>query len=103
VLNAALSYDLGGNFRLGTRVVFYTGIPQSLNESRDGAARPVYPPRDPAFFRVDARFEKRWALRGTHYVSLVLEWLNASLQKETIGGEPLGPITIPSIGLEGGF
>lgn len=103
VVNAALSYDLGRNFRLGTRVVFYTGIPQSPGKLEGEEVRVAHPDRDPLFFRVDVRFEKRWNLRGSHHLSLVFEYLNASLQKETIGGEPLGPIFVPSIGVEGGF
>lgn len=65
------------------------------------------------FFRVDVRFEKRWP-RGTNgaWVSFVFEVLNASLSKEVVSyecdanqcrEEAIGPVTIPSIGLEGAF
>jgi TonB family protein len=65
------------------------------------------------FFRIDVRFEKRWP-RGTDgaWISFVLEVLNASLSKEVVSyecdarecrEETIGPVTIPSIGLEGAF
>ena len=34
---------------------------------------------------------------------MVLEVMNATLQKESFGGEEVGPIVIPSIGAEMGF
>jgi hypothetical protein len=73
--------------------------------------------------RVDVRIEKRWhAFGGT--IGVVFEWLNALLSKETIGTScsaadgsgvfpgsapslpqcrptEVGPITFPSIGVEG--
>jgi hypothetical protein len=69
--------------------------------------------RAPPFFRLDIRLEKRW-LRGTSgaWVAFVLEVLNASLQKEVVDYEcdsvtcqkdEIGPVTIPSLGLEGAF
>jgi hypothetical protein len=101
VLNAAVGYDLGKSWRAGTRLVFYTGAP--ANTTRDVERHVEDPARDPPFFRVDARIEKRWHLDQKAFLALVFEWLNANLQREVIGGEPIGPITIPSIGLEGGF
>jgi hypothetical protein len=106
VANAALAYDLGKNFRVGGRVMFYTGLPQAPTpEAPDGG-------RLPAFFRLDLRLEKRWRLGDTAWISAVAEWLNATLSKEAIstrctlaGCEAMtvGPITIPSLGVEGGF
>jgi TonB family protein len=69
--------------------------------------------RAPPFFRLDVRFEKRWP-RGTDgaWISFVFEVLNATLTKETVSyecnandceAEKIGPVTIPSIGLEGAF
>jgi TonB family protein len=101
VLNAAVGYELGKNWRAGTRLVFYTGAPKST--TKDVEEHVENPPRDPPFFRVDARIEKRWPLGQKAFLALVFEWLNASLQREVIGGEPTGPITVPSVGLEGGF
>jgi TonB family protein len=69
--------------------------------------------RAPPFFRLDVRFEKRWP-RGTDgaWISFVFEVLNATLTKEAVSyecnagdceAEKIGPVTIPSIGLEGAF
>jgi hypothetical protein len=106
VLNAAIGYDLGKRWRAGTRVTFYTGLPK--------APDPVDPEstRLPAFFRLDLRLEKRWNLRGHTWISVVGEWMNATLSKEAVSttctlagcqAQTVGPITIPSIGVEGGF
>jgi TonB family protein len=105
VLNFALAYDLGKNWRAGARFMFYTGIPK----------RPDIPPgliqpprttsveREPSFYRIDWRVEKRWNLKGTGWISLVFEMLNATFHKETVGNTEIGPVTIPSIGVEAGF
>ncbi len=106
VLNVAVALDLGRNWRAGTRVVFYTGVPKALDPADPEATRL------PPFFRVDLRLEKRWNLGKTAWLSVVAEWLNATLTKESIaqnctlsGCEAtyIGPVTIPSIGLEGGI
>ena len=71
-----------------------------------------YPDRLPPFFRLDLRFEKRWRIGATGWIALVLEGQNVTLSKETLivecdpSGckyESLGPITIPSLGVEAGF
>jgi hypothetical protein len=106
VVNAALAYDLGRRWRAGTRVTFYTGLPK--------AADPTDPEttRLPAFFRLDLRLEKRWQLSRTSWIAIVAEWMNATLSKEAVSTEctlrgcetqTIGPVTIPSIGVEGGF
>ncbi len=103
VLNAALGYDLGRNWRAGARYVFYTGTP--IYE--EGVAAPPRTTDDvertPAFHRLDVRVEKRWNLGDTRWLSFVIEGMNVTLSKETIGGEEIGPLSIPSLGLEGGF
>jgi hypothetical protein len=109
VANAALGYDLGRNWRAGTRVVFYTGAPKFY--PANGlivAPRPKTPERSPAFYRVDVRLEKRWKLGERSWISFVLEVLNTTLNKETFssafgGDEEIGPVTIPSVGVEAGF
>jgi len=104
VASGALAFDLGRNWRAGARLVFYTGVPKS--NSVGGAVAPPpaeHPERDPAFYRVDARIEKRWKLGQKAWISLVLEGLNVTLSKETFGNNEIGPVTIPSIGLEAGF
>jgi TonB family protein len=104
VASGALAFDLGRRWRLGARLVFYTGVPKSL-EVRGAVAPPPaeHPERDPAFYRVDARLEKRWLLGKKAWISFVLEGLNVTLSKETFGTREIGPVTIPSIGLEAGF
>lgn len=106
VLNAALAFDLGRNWRAGTRVTFYTGLPKAPDPTDPGATR-LSP-----FFRLDLRLEKRWQLSKKWWISAVAEWMNATLSKESIGTSctlngcqenRIGPITIPSLGVEGGF
>jgi TonB family protein len=105
VLNAALAFDLGRNWRAGTRFTFYTGLPKAPDPTSDSTRL------DP-FYRVDLRLEKRWQLKGNWWISAVAEWLNATLTKEAVAttctlqgcqAQLIGPITIPSIGVEGGF
>jgi TonB family protein len=104
VANAALAYDLGRGWRPGGRAVFYTGTPLQpdagniLPEPRKSS-----PSRAPSHFRLDLRLEKRWLLNDGAWISFVAEVLNATLGKETFGDEEIGPITIPSLGVEGGF
>ena len=105
VLNTALAYDLGRNWRAGARFTLYTGAPTTTNTdgSRVVNADPAHPERDPAFYRVDLRVEKRWNLGKSRWLSFVVEMMNATLNTETIRGQAVGPISIPSLGLEGGF
>ena len=106
VVNGALAYNLGRNWRAGTRVTFYTGLPKAYDPTDPGATRL------PPFFKVDLRLEKRWQLGPRAYLSFIAEWMNATLSKEavsttcTLNGcetRTVGPITIPSLGIEGGF
>jgi hypothetical protein len=121
VLNAVVAYDLGRKWRVGTRFVLYSGAPYS----RLSGSLPVPPynsERDPAFFRADLRLEKRWRLGQDAFLTFVFEVQNATLSKETnsLGQDcegnadengsttecrrgTVGPITIPSVGLEAVF
>jgi hypothetical protein len=104
VLNAALAFDLGRNWRAGTRFTFYSGVP--FVPSSNGLVPPPRdpsPPRDPPFYRFDLRFEKRWVYSPTAWLAFVAEFLNATLHKEVILGQSIGPVAIPSFGLEGSF
>jgi hypothetical protein len=105
VANAAIAYDLGRRWRAGGRGMFYTGLPKPPDPS-DGSTRL------PAFFRLDLRLEKRWQITNTVWISFVAEWMNATLNREAVQtectlegceAEMIGPVTIPSIGVEGGF
>ena len=123
VLNVIGAYDLGRGWRAGARFYYYTGRPYSRR-----AFGFIVPPfnenRFPDFYRIDARIEKTWRVGAKGRVSVVLEWLNVTLRKEattvTCGSgatnveealaaannctfEYIGPVTIPSLGVEGGF
>jgi hypothetical protein len=106
VLNAALAFDLGRGWRAGARVTTYTGLPKAVDPTNPGKTR-----LDP-FFRLDGRLEKRWQLNRRLWLSGVIEMLNATLNTESIGTQctlngcseqKIGPVSIPSIGVEGGF
>ena len=106
VANGALAYNLGRNWRAGTRLTFYTGLPKAPDPTNPGSTRL------PQFFRVDLRLENRWQLSRRIWLSFVSEWMNATLSKEAISTtctlqgcqtQTIGPITIPSLGIEGGF
>jgi TonB family protein len=100
----ALAYDLGAGWRAGGRFVFYTGIPKPTPDQGGISPPPAeHPERDPGFYRIDVRLEKRWTFGQRTWISFVLEVLNTTLRKETIGDNEIGPVTIPSIGLEAGF
>ena len=109
VLSGALSYRWGGGFRSGLRGSFYTGVPADV--AYLAAARD--PPRTTPFYRIDVRVEKRWRINddGASW-ALVLEVLNTTLNQEALGKscsayvcreDRVGPITIPSLGLEALF
>src|SRR5689334_19676362 len=103
VLNAALSFDLGRNWRAGTRFVLYTGAPVRPSSAFVAVPRSQSPPRDPTFYRLDLRLERRWVYSSNRFLSFIVEFMNATLHKEVLFGETIGPITIPSIGVELGF
>jgi TonB dependent receptor/TonB-dependent Receptor Plug Domain/Gram-negative bacterial TonB protein C-terminal len=122
VLNAILAYDLGRRWRAGSRFVFYSGTPYSPL-SGNVPVPPYNSMRDPPFFRLDVRLEKRWPLGKTGSIAFVFEGQNVTLSKEASGlgldciGEfttekggttkctrsMVGPITIPSVGVEAFF
>ena len=117
VLNVIGAYDLGRGWRAGLRFFFYTGRPYTERNFRGVPLPPFNGHRYPDFYRFDARLEKRWTLGRSGHVALVFEWLNATLRKEALSvdcgddsnseqvcaPEEIGPITIPSLGVEGGF
>jgi hypothetical protein len=119
VLNAAVGYDPGRGWHLGSRLVVYTGTPFSRLDGSIPVA-PYRAHRGDAFYRVDVRVEKRWRLGESGSIAFVLEGQNVTLQKEVtnLGQEcegrllpdegetnvcepsEIGPLTIPSVGLE---
>lgn len=123
VLNVIGSYDLGRGWRAGARFFYYTGRPYS-NRLLGVDVPPLNSRRFDPFFRLDWRVEKRWRINDHTHVSFIIEWLNSLLKKEAlqlecdpapspvVGGVPqldrckpqeIGPISVPSIGVEGGF
>jgi len=118
VLNAILACALGRRWRAGARFLFYTGTPYS--ELQGTLPVPPYNAfREPSFFRLDVRLEKRWSLGKNGSIGLVIEGQNLTLSTETSGfaldcmdspGVPtqckrgkIGPLTIPSVGVEAFF
>ena len=120
VVNVVASYDLGRSWRAGARFVAYTGLPYTDTRNFVPVA-PYNTERMPAFYRVDLRLEKRWKLARTAAIALVFEGMNVTLNKEVLGVqcgptlgqnsrgldrcsfETLGPVSIPSVGVEGFF
>lgn len=121
VLNAILAYDFGHRWRAGARFVFLSGTPYS-NLSGNVPVPPYNAYRDPPFFRLDVRLEKRWPLGRDGYIAFIVEGQNVTLEKEVTplglhcqgtggpqGGtnhcrhSTIGPLTIPSIGAEASF
>ncbi len=123
VLNVILAYDLGRRWRAGGRFVFLSGAPYS-NLAGNVPVPPYNGYRDPPFFRVDVRLEKRWSLGKDGYFAFIAEGQNVTLSKEVtpFGGlscsgietpqgggtmqcthSAIGPITIPSLGVEAAF
>lgn len=111
VLNTALGYDLGRNWRLGGHFLYYTGNPSFENSLGLDARGPGK--RLPAYHRLDLRIEKRWPFGSSGgFAALVLEWLNTTLSTEVVSrncdvtgceDEAIGPVTIPSLAFEGRF
>jgi TonB family protein len=109
VVNVALSADLGRDWRLGGRWLFYSGIPAHVAYVAAAKA----PPRTPPFWRLDFKLQKRWYIkRPDVWWGIALEVLNTTLNKEVLNGDcnalackfdSIGPVTIPSIGAEGAF
>lgn len=109
VLNAATSYDLGRHWRLGSRVLLYSGKPAQM-ASVEAAQSPQ---RTPLFWRLDWQLQKRWPSADQKgYWGLVVEVLNTTLNREVTSrdcttrpciNEQGIPLFIPSIGVEAAF
>jgi len=121
ILNAIVACDLGWRWRAGGRFVFMSGAPYS-RLSGNVPVPPYNAQRDPPFYRVDVRLEKRWRLGQQGYLALIAEVQNVTLRKEvtpfglscqgTEGPQSgtvqcshaaVGPLTIPSLGVEASF
>lgn len=93
--------DLGRHWTASSRFLTYGGWPGD----QTGAARL------PPFFRFDLRIEKRWIWREHRYIAFVMEGLNVTGSKEVLSrscnaqgecrSQEIGPVIVPSIGVEG--
>jgi hypothetical protein len=115
--SAALTYDFGSGWHGGIKQLVYSGAP--LVTSNGDAL--VIGDRLPTFYRLDWRVEKRFDIAETGYITLVAELLNGFFADEVIGQDchtaprpdggaywrcdpnVIGPVSIPSLGVEGGF
>jgi hypothetical protein len=131
VLSAVISYDFGHAWHAGARLFAYSGRPYTPTAGGQ-LTLPFDSARLPGFFRIDARLEKSWALGASSRIAVVLEGINVTLNKEVVDAQcptaagaslsslprarttaaatldacpydSLGPITIPSIGVEASF
>lgn len=121
VVSAVLRYDFGRGVDAGARGTYYTGRPDFPNFAFPGhqstftfgpAEFPQH--RLPDFYRIDLRAAKRWSLGGREWIAAVVEFFDVTLSKESVGfrcdvttgicaAQQIGPIALPSIGIEGGF
>jgi hypothetical protein len=126
-LSAVLRLDFGSGYLGGVRATYYTGRPDfpSIDFSPGATAVMGASPlisfgpgqiaqhRLPSYYRIDWRLEKRWRL-GTSGASVaaVAEFFNTTLTKEAIEflcspyeglckATSVGPIALPSVGVEG--
>jgi hypothetical protein len=121
VVSAVLRYDFGGGIDAGARGTYYTGRPDFPNFAFPGQASTFsFGPgqfaqhRLPDFYRIDLRAAKRWAVGRRRWIAAVVEFFDVTLSKEAVGfrcevttglcvAQQIGPIALPSIGIEGGF
>jgi len=114
--SAALTYDFGHGWHGGIKQLLYSGAP--LVTSHDDVIEQGG--RLPPFYRLDWRIEKRFDIGETGYITLIAELLNGFFASEVIGQDcqtklhgstpylrcdpnVIGPVSIPSLGVEGGF
>ncbi len=122
VLNAAIAYALGRGYRAGLRFLLYTGRPYTPTRFDGSFLTVPNSSRLPAFYRFDVRLEKKWNFANDRSLSAVLEGMNVTLRKEANGvtcgvrateddvdlgngcvADVIGPIAVPSVGIEGVF
>ncbi len=120
VLTAVLTYDLGRSWHVGARFFLRTGYPYQVACPTSACAPGGDPAqahtlvevRGPWFYRLDVRMEKRWTF-PTWWIGGSIEWFNATLSSEVTGAsyspdagitmDTMSPLTLPSLGVEGGF
>jgi TonB family protein len=119
VLNLVGAVDLGHGWRFSSRFYLYSGRPYTSLHLGDIPVPPYNRDRLPAFWRIDLRVEKQWKLGERGRISFVIEGLNVTFNREAFGAscprsstgllqrcdeyQYLGPVAIPSIGVEGSY
>ena len=119
VFSAVMRYLFGAGIEAGARGTYYTGRPDIPSFSTSGqpvglVAGPVLQHRLPSFYRIDARVSKRFSLGARAWLNAVFEFFDATLSQESVeyrcenarslcAARAVGPIALPSVGLEGGF
>ena len=121
VASAVVRYDFGQGIDAGVRGTYYTGRPEIPSVLIGGQSLPVafastevVQHRLPEFFRLDVRAAKRWRLGESRWLAAVAEFFDATLSREAVDfrcsiaqwqctAQRIGPIALPSIGVEGGF
>ncbi len=112
VLSVVLGYDLGLNWRVGTRFFYESGrIYRAVCSdcSDPYTATGQLPP----FYRVDVRIEKKWSFLDGKWLSATAECFNLLRKAEPVGADyslrqgvtivTQSPIILPSVGIEAGF
>ncbi|HEX7668696.1 MAG TPA: TonB family protein [Polyangiaceae bacterium] len=109
VANVALGYDLGRRWRIGARALYASGVP---TRTLTGSGPKFGGERAPPLFRLDLRVEKRWRLGAHGYWGVTAEVINATAGTEVTGRQcsvvkctqsAVGPLVLPSLGVEAGF
>jgi hypothetical protein len=121
VVSVVVRYDFGHGIDAGVRGMYYTGRPEIPSVLLGGqslavafGATGVVQHRLPDFFRLDVRAAKRWTLGAGRWLAAVVEFFDATLNREAVDfrcsiaqwqctAQRIGPIALPSIGVEGGF
>jgi hypothetical protein len=116
VVSAVVHYDLGRGYGAGLRGTYYTGRPDvpPVAVATTALPRASEQRRLPDYYRLDARLDKRWNLGDGKWLTAVAEFFDATLTREAVDykcnfvtrlcvAEYVGPIALPSVGLEGGF
>lgn len=109
LLNLALTYDFGSNFRASARFAFASGVP-GRRTTLDGFV--FDRERSDPYLRLDLKVEKRWYVSEQLFWGTYLEVLNAtytgnvaSRTCNSLGcqDQASAPITFPSLGAELGW
>jgi hypothetical protein len=120
VVSAVVRYDFGHEVTAGLRGTYYSGRPDfptfAFGAATTFSAGPgqIAQHRLPPFYRIDARVDRRWNLGGGRWITAIAEFFDVTLSKEAIdfrcqlltgqcSAQQIGPVALPSVGVEGGF